>query len=113
MKYLIASFALLASLSSFASTLPELQGASVDFRCDVINYQVENTFGFSLVEYNKIDIYTFPTGESTMVGVSNDGQEHLLSEVVDDEIRSFEPMRGFFPMMEIMDGRRGLLPRSL
>ncbi len=104
MKLLIASLLFVTSLNVFASALPELELAEKTFQCNVTSYSVKDGNGFDLVEYKKIDIYSFPTGLSTMVGIDDKGREYLLSEDVPEDIRLLEPYRGFFRLVRMMDG---------
>lgn len=104
MKFLIVSLLFASSLNVFAKPLPELQMAEKTFECRVTGYSVQNDHGFHLVEYKNIDIYSFPSGLSTMVGIDSRGNEYLLSEDVPEDIRILEPYRGFFNLVRMMDG---------
>lgn len=82
--------------------LPEFN--RVLMSCKTVNFTESNDFGIETQEFKSFEVIQFGYHHSTIIGKTADGTEYLLSENVDEQIREFEPMRGFFEFEEMMNG---------
>ena len=109
MKQLLVIIGLALSINALAiqplSELPPLPAAQkLIMSCETLALDKDNTEGYYTPEFVSFKVVQFGFYNATIIGTDAAGIEYLLSENVDEQIREFEPMRGFFQFEEMMNG---------
>lgn len=105
MKYIILPLIFLNIMSAQAfEPTSNAPGYKVVFECSVNALEEKDTEGYYTQKFNSFKVVQYDYYHSTVIGTTDKGEEFFLSENVDKEIRSYEPMRGFTKMNEILQG---------